>query len=134
MNGNDLITSIVALGGVPLILGLVQLFKPFITDTRYYPLVGLAFGLIINLVAGWVLGASIATDWVTALLNGIIAGLAALVRSQYPTSSSPRRRGVRAPCSSAGQAPSASRGRCVTPTVGSSRRAPRCRASPARRG
>jgi hypothetical protein len=77
MNGNDLITSIVALGGVPLILGLVQLFKPFITDTRVYPLIAVAFGLAINLVAGWALGASVATDWVTALFNGIIAGLAA---------------------------------------------------------
>jgi len=77
MNGNDFMTSIVALGGVPLILGLVQLFKPFITDTRYYPLVALSFGLAINLVAGWALGASVATDWVIALFNGIIAGLAA---------------------------------------------------------
>ena len=77
MNGNDFIASIVALGGVPLILGLVQLFKPFITDTRYYPLIALAFGLVINLVAGWALGAASATDWVTALFNGIIAGLAA---------------------------------------------------------
>ena len=77
MNGNDFITSIVALGGVPLILGLVQLFKPFITDTRFYPLVALGFGLAINLVAGWALGASMATDWVTALFNGIIAGMAA---------------------------------------------------------
>ena len=77
MNGNDLITSIVALGGVPLILGLVQLFKPFITDTRFYPLIAVAFGLVINLVAGWALGASVATDWITALFNGIIAGLAA---------------------------------------------------------
>ncbi|MFA5378232.1 MAG: hypothetical protein WC455_20935 [Dehalococcoidia bacterium] len=77
MNGNDFIASIVALGGVPLILGLVQLFKPFITDTRYYPLVAVAFGLIINLVAGWALGASVATEWITALFNGIIAGLAA---------------------------------------------------------
>ena len=77
MDTNELITSLVALGGVPLILGLVQLFKPFITDTRYYPLVALAFGLLINLVAGWALGASVATDWVTALFNGIIAGMAA---------------------------------------------------------
>ena len=77
MEGNEFITSIVALGGVPLILGLVQLFKPFITDTRFYPLVALGFGLAINLVAGWALGASMATDWVTALFNGIIAGLAA---------------------------------------------------------
>ena len=77
MQGNEFITSIVALGGVPLILGLVQLFKPFITDTRFYPLIALGFGLAINLVAGWALGASMATDWVTALFNGIIAGLAA---------------------------------------------------------
>lgn len=77
MQGNEFITSIVALGGVPLILGLVQLFKPFITDTRFYPLVALGFGLAINLVAGWGLGASMATDWVTALFNGIIAGMAA---------------------------------------------------------
>jgi hypothetical protein len=77
VNNNELLTSIVALGGVPLILGLVQLFKPFITDTRYYPLVAMAFGLVINLVAGWALGASAIADWITALLNGIIAGLAA---------------------------------------------------------
>ena len=77
MDTNELITSLVALGGVPLILGLVQLFKPFIPDTRFYPLLALTFGLLINLVAGWALGASVATDWVTALFNGIIAGLAA---------------------------------------------------------
>jgi hypothetical protein len=77
MNGNDFIASIVALGGVPLILGLVQLFKPFVTDTRYYPLIALVFGLIINLIAGWALGAVVATDWIISLFNGIIAGLAA---------------------------------------------------------
>ena len=77
MNNNELLTSIVALGGVPLILGLVQLFKSFVSDTRYYPLVAMAFGLAINLIAGWALGATAVTDWITALLNGIIAGLAA---------------------------------------------------------
>jgi len=77
MDGNDFITSIVALGGVPLILGLVQLFKPFISDTRLYPLLALGFGLMINLIAGWTLGASAPSDWVTALFNGIIAGMAA---------------------------------------------------------
>ena len=77
MDGNEFITSIVALGGVPLILGLVQLFKPFVTDTRFYPLLALGFGLAINLVAGWALGASASSDWITALFNGIIAGMAA---------------------------------------------------------
>jgi hypothetical protein len=77
MDGNDFITSIVALGGVPLILGLVQLFKPFITDTRLYPLIAVGFGLAINLIAGWALGANGSSEWITALFNGIIAGLAA---------------------------------------------------------
>ena len=77
MEAHDFITSIIALGGVPLILGLVQLFKPFIQDTRFYPLLALAFGLTINLIAGWTLGASTPSDWVTALFNGIIAGMAA---------------------------------------------------------
>jgi len=77
MIDGDLIKSLVALGGVPLILGLVQLFKPFISDTRYYPLLAVAFGLVINLVAGWTLGTGTASDWVAALFNGITAGLAA---------------------------------------------------------
>src|SRR4030042_5162786 len=77
MDGNEFITSIIAVGGVPLILGLVQLFKPFITDTRFYPLISLGFGLVINLMAGWVLGAVAPMDWLTALFNGIIAGMAA---------------------------------------------------------
>ena len=77
MDTSDFITSIVALGGVPLILGLVQLFKPFINDARFYPLLALGFGLAINLIAGWTLGASTPSDWVTALFNGIIAGMAA---------------------------------------------------------
>ena len=77
MDTNDFITSIVALGGVPLILGLVQLFKPFIKDTRFYPLLALGFGLAINLIAGWTLGASTPSDWVTSLFNGVIAGMAA---------------------------------------------------------
>ncbi len=77
MNDNEFITSIVALGGVPLILGLVQLFKPFISDTRFYPLLAVGFGLAINLIAGWALGAGVPSDWIIALFNGIIAGLAA---------------------------------------------------------
>ena len=73
MENSELITSMVALGGVPLILGLVQFFKPFIADTRYYPMMALAFGLVINFIAGVVIG----SGWVASLFNGITAGLAA---------------------------------------------------------
>lgn len=77
MVDSELVKSLVALGGVPLILGLVQLFKPFISDTRYYPLVAVALGLVINLIASWALGISVTSDWVAAIFNGIIAGMAA---------------------------------------------------------
>ncbi|WP_238569787.1 hypothetical protein [Dehalococcoides mccartyi] len=77
MADSELVKSLVALGGVPLILGLVQLFKPFVSDTRYYPLLAVAMGLVINLVASWALGVSAMSDWVAALFNGIIAGMAA---------------------------------------------------------
>lgn len=77
MTDSELVKSLVALGGVPLILGLVQLFKPFISDTRYYPLLAVALGLVINMVTIWALGASGTSDWVAALFNGIIAGMAA---------------------------------------------------------
>jgi hypothetical protein len=77
MVDNELVKSLVALGGVPLILGLVQLFKPFISDTRYYPLLAVAFGLVINFVAVWALGAGTTSDCVAAIFNGITAGLAA---------------------------------------------------------
>ncbi|MCF7634625.1 MAG: hypothetical protein LLF82_000089 [Dehalococcoides mccartyi] len=77
MADSELVKSLVALGGVPLILGFVQLFKPFISDTRYYPLLAVAMGLVINLVASWALGVSTMSDWVAALFNGIIAGMAA---------------------------------------------------------
>ena len=77
MADSELVKSLVALGGVPLIVGLVQLFKPFITDTRYYALLAVAFGVAINLVTGWALGASTGSDWVAALFNGVTAGMAA---------------------------------------------------------
>jgi len=57
-----------------------------------------------------------------------------LVRNQQPTVSSPIRKGELAPRSSAGQDPSAKRGFRVTPIVGKDSRAPKCSASPARRG
>jgi len=62
-------------------------------------------------------------------------GLApARVRTQQPTTSPPSSSGVVAPRWSAGQAPWATSGRVVTPTVGSPNTTPSCSARPARRG
>ncbi len=73
----EIITSIVALGGVPLIVGLVEMVKPFIRDSRYYPLIAVGYGLIINLVAAVAMGNRAFTEIFGAVISGVMAGLAA---------------------------------------------------------
>ena len=77
MENIDLVKSLVALGGVPLIIGLVQMVKLWVADTRLYPVFAVAFGLLINLGATWFLGAITGLDWFAAFWMGILAGLAA---------------------------------------------------------
>ncbi len=74
---NEFLKSIIGLGGMLLIVALVQLFKPFVKDTRYYPLIAIAWGLLINLLAAWGLGITARADWVVAFIMGILVGLAA---------------------------------------------------------
>ena len=61
------------LGGVGLLLGVVQLLKPFVSDTRYYPLIGVVAGILLNELIGYYLGVA----WPASLIMGLIAGLAA---------------------------------------------------------
>ncbi|MFN8533270.1 MAG: hypothetical protein U0556_06965 [Dehalococcoidia bacterium] len=69
MNAQDLI----GLAGVPVIVALVQVFKPFVADSRFYPPIALGMGLLLNLGAAFLLDA----DPQRAALAGIVAGLAA---------------------------------------------------------
>lgn len=78
----ELLKGAIGLAGTVLIVGLVQMFKPFVTDERYYPFIAVGFGLIINLVAAWAIGSvnaspMVAAVWVVAVLQGIMGGLAA---------------------------------------------------------
>ncbi len=77
MNDTQLIQSLVAIGGVSFIAALVQMMKAFIPDGRWYPPLSVAFGLMINLAAAWSLGGMTRASVVTAILSGIMAGLAA---------------------------------------------------------
>ncbi len=74
---NEVLKSLIGLGGVVVIVGLVQVFKPFVKDTRYYPLIAIAWGLVINMGAAWGIGITARVDWVVAALQSILAGLAA---------------------------------------------------------
>ncbi len=73
----DFLKSIIGLAGVPVIVGLVQLFKGFISDTRWYPVAAIGLGLAINITAAWALGADSRIEFVSAAMQGILTGLSA---------------------------------------------------------
>lgn len=77
MENVDLVKSLVALGGVPLIIGLVQMVKLWVDDARLYPVAAVIFGLAINLGATIFLGNVTGVDWFAAFWYGVLAGLAA---------------------------------------------------------
>ncbi len=66
------ISSFLYLGGVPLITGLVQLFKPFVKDTRFYPLIAVGCGLVLDVAVGL----AVAQPWYVGLIMGLVSGLA----------------------------------------------------------
>ena len=70
------IQNFVALGGVPIITALVQVTKAWIHEHRYYPVLAILFGLIINIGVFWAIDSLARADIVTACFNGIISGLA----------------------------------------------------------
>jgi len=72
----SIIQGIVGAGGTAVILALVQILKPFITDTRLYPVLATAFGIVLNLVAWAALGSYTVQTFFLALIVGLLAGLA----------------------------------------------------------
>ena len=66
------LTDFVGLASVPVLIGLVEVCKRWIDDDRYYPLIALALGIIINLAIAYRTG----TDYTLAVLVGVVAGLA----------------------------------------------------------
>lgn len=67
------ISELIGLAGVPFVIAFVQLLKPFIPDTRVYPLLALMTGVALNLSIAAALGG----DPVRATAGGLVAGLAA---------------------------------------------------------
>ncbi|MBU0778285.1 hypothetical protein KKH23_06860 [Patescibacteria group bacterium] len=69
--------SLIGLGSVPFVIGLVEIIKKWVGDGRYYPLFAIAFGLAINLIVAWAFAVTGRVEWVGACLVGMLAGLAA---------------------------------------------------------
>jgi len=68
--------SLIGLGSVPFIVGLVEIIKKWVADGRYYPLFAIAFGLAINVGIAWAFAVTGRIEWVGACLVGALAGLA----------------------------------------------------------
>ena len=65
--------DLVGLAGVPVIIAAVQIVKSFVEDRRFYPIIALVVGLILNMIAA----VATQSDPRRALLLGLVAGLAA---------------------------------------------------------
>lgn len=75
---SEFVAGLTGLGGIPFIAALVNLVKPFVPDSRFYPLVSLVFGVAWNVGAY----AGLVPDytnvgWTVAVVQGVAVGLAA---------------------------------------------------------
>ena len=77
MESQEFLRALGALGGIPLLLGLTQLLKPFVKDTRYYPVISVVAGILLNILIAMALGPLSRVAVIVATLQGAMAGLAA---------------------------------------------------------
>jgi hypothetical protein len=68
------IELLVGLAAAPIIAALLQIIKPFLTDSRWWPLAAIILGVVWNVAANVETGE---LAWGTTVLVGIITGLAA---------------------------------------------------------
>ncbi len=61
------------LGGVPLIMALTQICKQWVKDARWYSVISVGFGIILDIFVGLAISQSI----VSSVIVGVITGLAA---------------------------------------------------------
>jgi hypothetical protein len=73
----DSITTFIGAGSVPVILVMVQLFKNFVEDARWYAVVSILLGVIINVGIALVMLVYTPENLLNALLIGVMAGASA---------------------------------------------------------
>ena len=71
------VSVLIGLGGLPAIMALTQMWKGIVSDTRYYPLISVAMGLVVNILAAFALSQTTGRELAAASIQGLIAGLAA---------------------------------------------------------
>ncbi len=71
------------LGAVPIVIGLTEVFKLWISDTRFYPLIAIILGIGINLLIGWAIDKVVVESIIAGLIAGLMAcGLYSAVTTQ----------------------------------------------------
>jgi uncharacterized membrane protein (DUF441 family) len=72
------LNSLIAAGSVPVIVGIIQVLKPLIPSVKWYGLLAVILGILINVLVAWgILEAVTRTTIIAAVFQGIVAGLAA---------------------------------------------------------
>ncbi len=70
----DLLKSLIGLGGSALIVFLTQLFKPWIPETKWYPIIAIIWGLILNIGIALVIPPVTPVSLLVAVILGVMAG------------------------------------------------------------
>jgi hypothetical protein len=64
-------------GSAGLIMALVQIAKPWIKDSRWYPLLAIILGASMNVLVEWAVAGFAKLPVVTSIFQGVIAGVTA---------------------------------------------------------
>ncbi len=68
--------GLIGIGGAGIIMALVNIVKAWVTDTRWYPPISIAFGIALNFAVRFMMG-DLAGGITSTVLLGVISGLAA---------------------------------------------------------
>jgi VIT1/CCC1 family predicted Fe2+/Mn2+ transporter len=67
------LSDLVFLGGVPLIIAIVQIAKQWVTDIRYAPVISVITGVILNIFIGVSTNQSPSLSIIEGMVSGLVA-------------------------------------------------------------
>lgn len=74
---NELLKSLLGLGGSALIVALTQIFKPFVKQTKFYPFISIGWGLLLNIGIMSIIQPITRVSIAVGIVQGLMVGLAA---------------------------------------------------------
>jgi hypothetical protein len=74
---NELLKTLLGLGSVGLVVGIIQALKPIVTNEKWYGLIAIVIGVGLNIAIVWGMGLLTKNMIIVAAISGLMAGLAA---------------------------------------------------------